>query len=91
VLQRLEEGRVRVELMPGTEAHVLRQWELMWNRAIRGAVICALIIGSSLLVQARIGPSLGGLSVAGMLGYGVALVLGLPLLRGLGRWDNSLE
>jgi ubiquinone biosynthesis protein len=90
-LQRLEEGRVRVELMPGTEAHVLHQWELMWNRAIRGAVVCALIIGSSLLVQARVGPLLGGLSVAGMLGYVVALVLGLPLLRSLGRWENSAE
>ena len=90
-LQRLEEGRVRVELMPGTEAHVLRQWELMWNRAIRGAVVCALIIGSSLLVQAHIGPLLGGLSLVGMLGYIVALVLGLPLLRSLGRWENSAE
>jgi ubiquinone biosynthesis protein len=90
-LQRLEEGRVRVELMPGTEAHVLRQWELMWNRAIRGAVVCALIIGSSLLVQARIGPLLGGLSLAGMLGYIAALMLGLPLLRSLGRWENSAE
>ncbi|HXH12307.1 MAG TPA: AarF/UbiB family protein [Alphaproteobacteria bacterium] len=90
-LQHLEEGRVRVELMPGTEAHVLRQWELMWNRAIRGAVVCALIIGSSLLLQARIGPLLGGLSLAGLLGYVLALLLGLPLLRSLGRWEDSAE
>src|SRR5919108_4945931 len=80
VLQRAEEGRVRVELMPGTEAHVLRQWEVMWHRAIRGAMVCALIIGGSLLVQARIGPSIGGISVAGLLGYGSALALALPLL-----------
>jgi ubiquinone biosynthesis protein len=83
VLQRLEEGRVRVELMPGTEAHVLQQWERMWNRAIRGAVVCALIIGGSLLVQARIGPLASGLSVLGLLGYGLALALGFPLLHTL--------
>ena len=90
ILQYVEEGRVRVELMPGTEAHVLRQWERMWHRAIRGAMVCALIIGSSLLIQAHIGPLVKGLSVAGLLGYGLALVLGLPLLRTLrhreGEW-----
>ncbi len=83
VLQRVEEGRVRVELMPGTEAHVLQQWERMWNRAIRGAMVCALVIAASLLVQARIGPLIAGLSLLGLLGYGFALALGLPLLRTL--------
>ena len=89
VLQRAEEGRVRVELMPGTEAHVLRQWERMWHRAIRGAMVCALIIGSSLLVHARIGPLISGLSVAGLLGYGLAVIFGLPLLRTLRRRDGD--
>jgi ubiquinone biosynthesis protein len=89
ILQHVEEGRVRIELMPGTEAHVLRQWERMWHRAIRGAMVCALIIGSSLLIQARIGPIVGGLSVAGLLGYGLAVMLGLPLLRTLQRRDGE--
>jgi ubiquinone biosynthesis protein len=89
ILQYVEEGRVRVELMPGTEAHVLRQWERMWHRAIRGAIVCALIIGSSLLIQAHIGPLVKGLSVAGLLGYGSALMLGLPLLRTLKRREGE--
>ena len=89
ILQHVEEGRVRIELMPGTEAHVLQQWERMWHRAIRGAMVCALIIGSSLLIQARIGPMLGGLSVAGLLGYGLAVLLGLPLLRTLRRREGE--
>jgi ubiquinone biosynthesis protein len=89
ILQHVEEGRVRIELMPGTEAHVLRQWERMWHRAIRGGMVCALIIGSSLLIQARIGPMVGGLSVAGLLGYGLAVMLGLPLLGTLRRRDGE--
>lgn len=89
ILQYVEEGRVRVELMPGTEAHVLRQWERMWHRAIRGAMVCALIIGGSLLIQAHIGPMVKGLSVAGLIGYGLALTLGLPLLRTLNRRDGN--
>jgi ubiquinone biosynthesis protein len=89
ILQYVEEGRVRVELMPGTEAHILRQWERMWHRAIRGAMVCALIIGGSLLIQAHIGPMVKGLSIAGLLGYGLALTLGLPLLRTLKRRDGD--
>jgi ubiquinone biosynthesis protein len=89
ILQHVEEGRVRVELMPGTEAHVLQQWERMWHRAIRGAMVSALIIGSSLLIHARIGPLISGLSVAGLLGYGLAAVLGLPLLRMLKRREGE--
>ena len=76
--------------MPGTEAHVLQQWERSWHRAIRGAMVCALIIGGSLLLQAGIGPTVKGLSVAGLLGYGLAVILGLPLLRSMqhreGEW-----
>jgi ubiquinone biosynthesis protein len=89
ILQHVEAGRVRVELMPGTEAHVLEQWERGWHRAIRGAMVCALIIGSSLLIQAHIGPLIKGLSVMGLLGYGLALILGLPLLRTLRRREGE--
>jgi ubiquinone biosynthesis protein len=89
ILQHVEAGRVRVELMPGTEAHVLEQWERGWHRAIRGAMVCALIIGSSLLIQAHIGPLIKGLSVVGLLGYGLALILGLPLLRTLRRREGE--
>ena len=89
ILQSVEEGRVRVELMPGTEAHVLRQWERMWHRAIRGAMVCALIIGSSLLIQTHIGPLVKELSIVGLFGYGLALILGLPLLRTLKRRDGD--
>jgi ubiquinone biosynthesis protein len=89
ILQHVEEGRIRIELMPGTQMQVLRQRERVWQRAIRGSMVCALIIGGSLLIQARIGPLFGGLSVAGLLGYGVAVMLGLPLLRTLQRREEN--
>lgn len=89
ILQSVEDGRVRVELTPVTEAHVLQQWEQMWHRAVRGAMVCALIIGGSLLIQAHIGPVVKGLSIAGLLGYGLALMLGLPLLRSLKHRDGD--
>jgi ubiquinone biosynthesis protein len=89
LLQHVEEGRIRVELMPGTEAHMLQQWERMGNRAIRGAIVCAIIIGGSLLMHAHVGPLIGGLSLLGLLGYGLAGALALPLLRTLKRREGE--
>ncbi len=89
ILQQVEAGRVRIELMPGTEAHVLEQWERSWHRAVRGAIVCALIVGGSLLLQGHTYPTIKGLSVLGLLSYGLAVILGLPLLRDLRRWDGE--
>jgi ubiquinone biosynthesis protein len=89
ILQQVEAGRVRIELMPGTEAHVLEQWERSWHRAVRGAIVCALIIGGSLLLQGHIGPTIRGISVLGLLSYAAAVILGLPLLRTLRRWEGE--
>jgi ubiquinone biosynthesis protein len=81
ILQHVEEGRIRLELMPGSEPHVLRQWERMWQRAVRGGMVCALLIASSLLIQAPVGPLFHGLSIVGLVGFAAAAVLGLPFLR----------
>ena len=89
VLQHVEEGRIRVELMPATEAHMLQQWERMGNRAIRGAMVCAVMVGGSLLLHGRIGPLISGLSLLGLLAYGLAGALALPLLRTLKRREGE--
>jgi len=77
MLQSVEEGRVRVELMPGTEAlspTVGNRWASRHSRAM----VCALVIGGSLLIQAHIGPMGKGTVVAGLLGLRLALTLGFP-------------
>jgi ubiquinone biosynthesis protein len=90
VLQHVEEGRIRVELTPSAEAHMLQQWERRGNRTIRGAMVCAVMVGGSLLLHGRIGPLISGLSLLGLLAYGLAGALALPLLRTLkhreGEW-----
>jgi ubiquinone biosynthesis protein len=50
------------------------------NRISFALIIAALIIGSSLIMMARSGPSLFGLPLLGLLGYAFAGLLGLWLL-----------
>ncbi len=56
------------------------------NRLSVSLIISALIVGSSLVVQSNLGPSVWGYPLLGILGYGVASILGIgvviSILRG---------
>ncbi|MFB3855461.1 MAG: ABC1 kinase family protein [Vicinamibacterales bacterium] len=55
------------------------------NRLGFAVVIAALIVGSSLLMQAGVGPPLAGYSVLGLAGFMIAAVMGLWLTIGIMR------
>jgi ubiquinone biosynthesis protein len=50
------------------------------NRISFALIIAALIIGSSLIMMTRSGPSLLGFTLLGLLGYALAGLLGIWLL-----------
>jgi len=62
------------------------------NRLCVGMLTSALFLGSSLLLGLQFPPCLAGISVAGALGVGASLVLGLRLLRAIkvsGGWTAA--
>ena len=76
----LTRGQLRINLdLPGTEdpmsdiAHAA-------DRLTMGIVIAGLFIGSSILYYARVQPIVFGIPVIGLIGYIVALVLGLWII-----------
>ena len=59
------------------------------EKAEENANIAALIIGSSLILQQKIGPTIFGFSALGILGYLLASIIGLGLIASIlrsGRW-----
>ena len=65
---------IKVELV---ELKKLRQTQKnSANLVFLGFVIAALLIGAAMLVESKIGPSVGGISVLAATHYGTALVLG---------------
>jgi len=59
------------------------------EKAEENANIAALIIGSSLILQQKIGPTIFGFSALGILGYLLASIIGLGLIVSIlrsGRW-----
>lgn len=75
------ELKVRHENLENLEAHIDRAS----NRLSFSLIIAAIIIGSSIIMQLHIGPSVNGVPLLGAAGYIIALVLGLWLVWSIFR------
>ena len=52
----------------------------MMNRLSFSIIVAAIILGSSMILQAKVGPLMHGWPILGLVGYGAALIFGLWLL-----------
>ncbi|MBU0715681.1 MAG: AarF/ABC1/UbiB kinase family protein [Verrucomicrobia bacterium] len=78
-LRQIKGGKTRI----GFEHHglepLIRKIDMASFQITLGLIISALFIGSSLFIVARIGPSIFGLPVLGLIGYGITGILGIFL------------
>jgi ubiquinone biosynthesis protein len=84
ILKRMREGSLHVKL---EHQHV----ETTVNRLVLGVITSSLFVGSSLLWSAQAPPTLGGISVFGLLGFLVALYLTYRLFSAIRRSGNLLD
>lgn len=68
----------------GTESFAA-EWDRSINRLSFAVVTAALIVGSSIAFQTRLGPAVSGYPVLGLVGFLLASVLGMRLLVGIIR------
>jgi ubiquinone biosynthesis protein len=80
ILQQIRQGKLKI----GFEHRGLENFAFHVDRASNriafSLVIAALIVGSSIIIQTRIGPYLFGFSILGLFGFLIAGILGLWLL-----------
>jgi ubiquinone biosynthesis protein len=76
ILQNVKQGRFDVHL-----DH--RRLDGIVNRLVRGIIVAALFVGSSLLWSRSVPPHLYGFSIPGVLGSSLAIFLGARLLADL--------
>ena len=85
ILHQFRQGKVKI----GFEHRGLENFAFHLDRASNriafSLVIAALIVGSSIIIQTRIGPYLFGFSMLGLFGFLVAGILGLWLLISIMR------
>jgi ubiquinone biosynthesis protein len=80
ILRQVKQGRVKINVEHREMETFSSHMERASNRISFSLFISALIIGSSLILRANIGPSLWGIPLLGLFGYVIAGVLGIGLL-----------
>jgi ubiquinone biosynthesis protein len=83
--RKVREGRLEVQFVHRNLEHFVREMDRSSNRLAFAVVIAALIVGSSLIIQAGIGATAYGYPVLGLIGFLVAGLFGIRLAIGVVR------
>jgi ubiquinone biosynthesis protein len=83
IARRTRMNGLRVEFVHRDFDYFIREMDRSSNRLSFAVVIAAIVIGSSVVVHAGVGPVAFGYSLLGMIGFVIAGVLGLGLAVGI--------
>ncbi|MFZ2410533.1 MAG: AarF/ABC1/UbiB kinase family protein [Candidatus Methanoperedens sp.] len=89
ILAKAEKGTLRYELEHQGLENFIEELDIISNRLSFSMIIAALIVGSSLIIQTRMSPSLFGVPLLGIFGFFIAGFLGIGLLISIlrsGKW-----
>jgi ubiquinone biosynthesis protein len=85
IVERVKRDGLQVEFLHRNLDHFIREMDRSSNRLSFAVVIGAIVIGSSIVVHARVGPMAFGYPLPGLIGFFAAAVLGLGLAVGILR------
>lgn len=73
-------GRAKIQMEHKNLDKPLASLNKMVNRMVFGLVISAMILGSCLILTSNIGPKVYGISIIGIMGFGMSGIFGLLLI-----------
>jgi len=82
LLKKARTGKLKLRLDLEDLGDVVRETDRSVNRLSFAVVIAGILIGSSFVARSGVGPSFLGLPVLGLVGFGVAIILGIWFLVG---------
>ncbi len=82
-------GRLTVQMEHRNLEKSISALQDMANRLVLGILIAALLVGSSIVINAEAGPSMRGISVLGFIGYGGSAIMGVWLMIAILRSYRS--
>ncbi len=89
ILTKFDRGTIKLRLEHQGLDTFVEENDIMSNRLSFSMIISALIVGSSLIINTKMSPSLFGVPMLGILGFFIAGFLGLGLLFSIlrsGKW-----
>lgn len=85
IARKIRDGRLEIRFVHRNLDHFVQEMDRSSNRLAFALIIAALIVGSSLVIQAGRGVSLYGYPVLGLAGFVVAAMFGVRLAIGIMR------
>ena len=85
IIQKLKHGSLKVEIEHKGLSELRVSLEEISNRISLSILIAAMIIGSSLIVNAKIPPFVNGIPILGLIGFIVAVILAIWLIISIVR------
>jgi ubiquinone biosynthesis protein len=85
MVRRLRAGKLRIPISHENLEKAVGEIDRIGNRLSFAIIIASLLLSSTILVQAKIGPLIRGYPILGLAGFSVAVVMGLWLLFGIIR------
>jgi ubiquinone biosynthesis protein len=85
ILTKINSGRLTVQFEAKGMNQLITELDRSSNRLSFSVIIAGILVGSSLIVNLKVGPFLFGLPVIGLVGYFIAGVLGLWLVVAIMR------
>jgi ubiquinone biosynthesis protein len=82
LLKKARTGKLKLRLDLEDLGDVVREVDRSVNRLSFAVVIAGILIGSSFVTRSGVGPSFLGVPVLGLVGFGVAIILGIWFLVG---------
>ena len=64
---------------------IMSNLDSMVNRLTGGLIVASLLIASSLIISNKVQPTYNGLSIIGIIGYGISFVIALIILIDMGK------
>jgi len=89
ILRKVRQGELKVQFEHRNLERLTMEMNRSSSRLAAAVIIGSLIVGSSLVMQVKLGPSLFGFPLLGIIGYLLASVLGLKLIWNIFRSRNS--
>ncbi|RLG80917.1 MAG: ubiquinone biosynthesis protein UbiB [Thermoprotei archaeon] len=89
ILRKVRQGELKVQFEHRNLERLTMEMNRSSSRLAAAVIIGSLIVGSSLVMQVKLGPSLFGFPLLGIIGYLLASVLGLKLIWDIFRSRNS--
>jgi len=83
IIKSVRFGKLKIPIYHENLDRAVTELDRIGNRLSFSIIIAALLLSSSIIVQAKIGPSIRGYPVLGLLGFFTASVMGFWLLIGI--------